>query len=266
MIGRTVLTGQNSIMPTRVSADGSPKYKAGGITIDWGTVAASARTPPTPTVASSAAGRRCSATGRWCARSPPPRDHADLDRHRHRRHLHHHPDAPGHQPARNYRVAWRSTLRRDRARRHSGGARTGQAVSSSGGPLSTAAVPVVFGTFFPIVTVNAGTCSPAAPSPRPLPSSAPPAATSGRTTRPRPTGGRRSEPRRLLRAGRDDVRSTTRHRGARRRDRPDRRRHRGRGRLHRPRDAQRRRRASLALGPTLANLTTAFPRLSYVRD
>lgn len=37
--GRTLLS-QNSVFPTRVSADGSPKYKAGGITIDWGTVAA----------------------------------------------------------------------------------------------------------------------------------------------------------------------------------------------------------------------------------
>jgi hypothetical protein len=39
MFGRTVLT-QNSVFPTRVSADGSPKYKAGGVTIDWSTVSA----------------------------------------------------------------------------------------------------------------------------------------------------------------------------------------------------------------------------------
>lgn len=37
--GRTVLTN-NSVFPTRVSADGSPKYKAGGVTIDWSTVSA----------------------------------------------------------------------------------------------------------------------------------------------------------------------------------------------------------------------------------
>lgn len=34
MYGRTVLA-QNSVFPTRVSADGSPTYKAGGATIDW---------------------------------------------------------------------------------------------------------------------------------------------------------------------------------------------------------------------------------------
>jgi hypothetical protein len=39
MFGRTVLSN-NSVLPTRVSADGSPKYKAGGGTIDWSTVAA----------------------------------------------------------------------------------------------------------------------------------------------------------------------------------------------------------------------------------
>jgi hypothetical protein len=36
---RTVLTN-NSVLPTRVSADGSPKLKAGGGVIDWSTVAA----------------------------------------------------------------------------------------------------------------------------------------------------------------------------------------------------------------------------------
>jgi hypothetical protein len=39
MFGRTVLSN-NSVFPTRVSADGSPKYKAGGGTIDWSTVTA----------------------------------------------------------------------------------------------------------------------------------------------------------------------------------------------------------------------------------
>jgi hypothetical protein len=39
MYGRTVLSN-NSVFQTRVSADGSPKYKAGGITIDWSTVTA----------------------------------------------------------------------------------------------------------------------------------------------------------------------------------------------------------------------------------
>lgn len=37
--GRTSLAN-NNVFPTRVSADGIPKYKAGGITIDWATVAA----------------------------------------------------------------------------------------------------------------------------------------------------------------------------------------------------------------------------------
>lgn len=39
MFGRTVLA-QNSVFPTRVSADGSPTYKAGGVTIDWSLVTA----------------------------------------------------------------------------------------------------------------------------------------------------------------------------------------------------------------------------------
>lgn len=37
--GRTLLS-QNSVFPTRVSVDGSPVYKAGGITIDWTLVTA----------------------------------------------------------------------------------------------------------------------------------------------------------------------------------------------------------------------------------
>lgn len=39
MYGRTLLA-QNSVMPTRVSSDGSPSYKPAGGTIDWTTVAA----------------------------------------------------------------------------------------------------------------------------------------------------------------------------------------------------------------------------------
>jgi hypothetical protein len=39
MYGRTVLSN-NSVFATRVSADGKPVYKAGGITIDWTTVVA----------------------------------------------------------------------------------------------------------------------------------------------------------------------------------------------------------------------------------
>lgn len=34
MYGRTVLA-QNSVFPTRVSADGSPVYKVAGLTVDW---------------------------------------------------------------------------------------------------------------------------------------------------------------------------------------------------------------------------------------
>src|SRR5690242_6738712 len=34
MFGRTQLP-TNTVQPTRVSADGEPRYKAGGITIDW---------------------------------------------------------------------------------------------------------------------------------------------------------------------------------------------------------------------------------------
>lgn len=37
--GRTSLPN-NAVYPTRVSADGSPEYKAGGITIDWSLVSA----------------------------------------------------------------------------------------------------------------------------------------------------------------------------------------------------------------------------------
>ncbi len=41
MYGNTFLA-QNAVIPTRVSFDGSPHYKAAGVTIDWGTVASSA--------------------------------------------------------------------------------------------------------------------------------------------------------------------------------------------------------------------------------
>lgn len=39
MLGRNILS-QGFVPPTRVTADGVPEYKAGGITIDWSTVAA----------------------------------------------------------------------------------------------------------------------------------------------------------------------------------------------------------------------------------
>lgn len=39
MYGRTSLPS-NSVFPTRVSADGNPTYKAGGITLDWSLVTA----------------------------------------------------------------------------------------------------------------------------------------------------------------------------------------------------------------------------------
>lgn len=39
MYGRNLFTN-NSVLPTRVSVDGSPKYKTGGVTIDWATVTA----------------------------------------------------------------------------------------------------------------------------------------------------------------------------------------------------------------------------------
>lgn len=39
MYGRSALAN-NSVFPTRVSADGKPEYKAGGITIDWSLVVA----------------------------------------------------------------------------------------------------------------------------------------------------------------------------------------------------------------------------------
>lgn len=40
MFGRQLLTGNQYILPTRVSADGRPKYKSGGVTVDWTTVTA----------------------------------------------------------------------------------------------------------------------------------------------------------------------------------------------------------------------------------
>lgn len=39
MLGQTTLSN-NAVNPTRVSADGNPQYKPGGITIDWSTVTA----------------------------------------------------------------------------------------------------------------------------------------------------------------------------------------------------------------------------------
>src|SRR5438552_2289338 len=39
MFGRTLLSA-STIQPTRVSADNSPAYKPGGVTVDWATVVA----------------------------------------------------------------------------------------------------------------------------------------------------------------------------------------------------------------------------------
>jgi hypothetical protein len=48
MFGRTALPN-NTVQPTRVSADGSPLYKVGGVTIDWSSVTAVASTDATLT-------------------------------------------------------------------------------------------------------------------------------------------------------------------------------------------------------------------------
>lgn len=158
MIGRTVLT-QNSVMPTRVSADGSPKFKAGGITIDWGTVAALGSDTTFTDGSLIRSGQKVLRYGQVVCKMSAAAANTQqtltgtatsglftltLTR----------PDT--NQPVTTGTIAFNASAATVLAAIQAVLA-PGQAVSSSGGALGTAAVTVVFGTFFPLMTVNAGT-------------------------------------------------------------------------------------------------------------
>jgi hypothetical protein len=151
--GRTVLPA-NSVFPTRVSADGSPVYKAGGITIDWAAVTASGSDVTLPdgsvikanlkflrygqVVCKETTGQTQTLTGTATVRHVhaehrPPRQRAD-----------------GHDGHHRVQRIGRDVLAAIQAV-----LAPGQAVSSSGGALGTAGVVVTFGTTVALMTVNA---------------------------------------------------------------------------------------------------------------
>lgn len=158
MLGRTVLTN-NSIMPTRVTADGSPKYKAGGITIDWSTVAALGSDTTDPDGSLIRSGQKRLRYGQVVCKMSAAAANTQqtltgtatsgnftltLTR----------PDT--NQPVTTANIAFNASAATVLAAIQAV-LGPGQIVSSSGGALGTAAVTLVFGTFFPIVTVNSGT-------------------------------------------------------------------------------------------------------------
>lgn len=262
MIGRTLLTN-NIVMPTRVSADGVPVYKPGGITIDWSTVAAPGSDVNLPDGSIIRSGNKYLRYGQVMSKialytvqtltGTATGGTFTLTAQR--------PDV--NVPVTTAALAFNATAAAVLAALQAV-LGPGQAASSSGGPLGTGAVTLNFGTFFPILVVNGalltgGTVTPAVTT---VGASGgmygpyDPAAGDGRANFARgdvfimdetvlqyssgPTLG----------PGNDQVGSAIEG-GLVFIDRV----------LHSGAAA-----ASLALGPTLVNLGTAFPRLSFARD
>jgi hypothetical protein len=156
--GRTVFS-QNSVFPTRVSADGSPKYKAGGGTIDWGTVAAPGSDVTLPDGSIVKSGTKYLRHGQVVCR-------IDAGTSAHTQTI------TGGATSGNFTI---TLVRPDTGASvttaniaFNASAATilaaiqavlgpGQAASSSGGPLNTTPVPVVFGTAMTTMVINNGT-------------------------------------------------------------------------------------------------------------
>lgn len=156
-LGRTVFPNGN-IFPTRVSADGNPRYKVGGITIDWGNITAPGSDVTLPDGSIIKAGQKYvrygqvmtketlsggtgtvqtltgTATGGTFTFTFTRSDNQTL--------------------VTTAALAFNATAAQVLAAIQAVAA-PGQAVSSSGGALGTAAVPVVFSTSTPIGSVNA---------------------------------------------------------------------------------------------------------------
>jgi hypothetical protein len=263
--GRTLLSA-NSIMPTRVTADGSPRYKSGGATIDWATVAALGADTTYPDGSLLKSGQKVLRYGQVVCKLSAAAANTQqtltgtatggtftltLLR----------PDT--NQPVTTAAIAWNASAAVILAAIQAVLA-PGQAVSSSGGILP-AAVTLVFGTFFPIVTVNGALLTGGTVTPAVTVVGATggyfgpydPAASDGRQTLARGdcfildelvtqyvTGSN------MLGATNDQIGGLIEGGGVY----IDRVMHSGAAA------------ASLALGPTLANLRTAFPSIFEVRD
>ena len=266
MIGRTVLS-LNSVMPTRVCADGVPVYKAGGITIDWGTVTALGADTTYPDGSLVRSGQKLLRYGQVVTKLTTAAGATTqtltgtatggsftltLTR----------PDT--NQPVTTGTIAWNATAATVLTAIQAVLA-PGQAVSSSGGALGTAAVTVVFGTYFPIVTVNGalltgGTVTPAvtvvgATSGYFGPYD--PAASDGRQNLNRGDCFVLDEMVLQYDAGTSALTSATDQTGGALEG----------GHIYIDRVLQSgAAAASLALGPTLVNFSAAFPRFSFVRD
>jgi hypothetical protein len=153
--GRTVLPN-STIFPTRVSADGSPKYKAGGITIDWGAVTASGSDVTLPDGSIVKANLKFLRYGQVVCKETTGQTQT----------------LTGTATSGAFTL---NVVRPDNGQTVTTGTiafnasaatvltaiqavlAPGQAVSSSGGALGTAPVVVTFGTTVALMTVNAGT-------------------------------------------------------------------------------------------------------------
>lgn len=264
--GRTLLS-TNTAFATRVSADSSPVYKPGGISIDWGTVAALGSDTTYPDGSVIKSGLKvmrygqvvCKINAGTSATTQTLTGTATggtftltVTR----------PDTG--QPVTTAALAFNATAATVLAALQAV-LSPGQAASSSGGPLGTGAVTLVFGTFFPILTVNGGSLTGGTVTPAVTNIGATtgyfgpydPAASDGRQTLARGDCFVLDELVLQYDSGSPLLGPATDQYGSAIEgghvfiDRV----------LHSGTAA-----ASLAAGPTLANLLTAFPRLSPVRD
>ena len=261
--GRTVLTN-NSVFPTRVSADGSPKYKAGGVTIDWSTVTALGADTTYPDGSIVRSGLKVLRYGQVISKITTGETQTITG------------TATSGSGTLNIVNPHTGSTVTTAAIAFNASAATvlaaiqavlppGIALSASGGALGTAPVVITFGTSVDTMTVNAGTLAGGTFTVAATTNTGltgyygpyDPAATDGRQNLTRgdvfildETFLQYGSGSALLGASNDQIGSAIEG-GDVWIDRV----------LHSGGAA-----ASLALGPTLANLTTAFPRVSFVRD
>jgi hypothetical protein len=264
MYGRTSLAN-NSVFPTRVSADGSPKYKAGGGTVNWANVTAVSGSDVTlPDGSVIKIGQKYLRYGQVMCKETTGETQTITSTHTsgsgtislvypHTGTTYTTGSVAFNASAATILAALQAVLPPNTA------------VASSGGPLNTTPVVITFTSDVPLMTFNAGTWAGGAISAAATTNTGTtgffgpydPGASDGRQTLTRgdcfildetvlqyPTGsallGPSSDQVGSLIEGGDVFVDRVMHSGGAA--------------------------ASLALGPTLANLTTAFPRVSFVRD
>jgi hypothetical protein len=154
-LGRTVLP-TNTVFPTRISADGHPEYKAGGITIDWSTVTASGSDTTLPDGSVIKANLKYLRYGQTMTKITTGTGQTLTST-----------ATAGNftitilRPDTNQQVTTASIAFNASAATILTAVQAvlppGEAVSSSGGPLNTTPVVVSFSTFFPLVTITNNT-------------------------------------------------------------------------------------------------------------